>query len=241
MCLQFARHPHGGAAQREAAAEFSEQVNVGTRHAECAMSPRIVTFRFFERAFAVANGQRIEQALRRMLVRAVARIDHRNFQVARDEIGRAGRGVAHHETIRLHRVQVVRRCRAAFRPFSGWSFRLQIHGIRAQPRSRRAETEARARGILEKCESHGFAAQRREFLQRMALNFLERFGLVEKKCDFVRAERFDGEQITKTIGHIYSQYELRRASERRGVSAPPECHFTRRIVRTQKFRQAVQL
>ena len=33
----------------------------------------------------------------------------------------------------------------------------------------------------------------------MTLNFLERFALIEKKCEFVRRERFEGEQIAKSL------------------------------------------
>jgi len=38
-----------------------------------------------------------------------------------------------------------------------------------------------------------FPAQRGEFFQRMALDFLERFRLIEEKHDFFGAKRFDGD------------------------------------------------
>ena len=94
---------------------------------ECAMSPRMVTFRFFKRTLAVANGQRVEQSLRGMLVRAVAGVDYRNFQMPSHKIRGAGRGVSHHETIRLHGIQVVGGVEQRFALFQAGCFRLEIH------------------------------------------------------------------------------------------------------------------
>src|SRR5208283_5352501 len=55
---------------------------------------------------------------------------------------------------------------------------------------------------------------------RVALDFLEWLGLIENEIQFVRGERFKGEQITKTIGHIWTQMITRRTSERRGLLRP---------------------
>src|SRR5208282_448710 len=104
--------------------------------------------------------------------------------------------------------------------FQAGSLGLQVHRVRAKPRSRRAETQPRACGILEESEHHGLAAQRGELLQRVALDFLERLSLIENESEFVRGKRFEGEQITKTIGHICTQRVTRRASERRGFLRP---------------------
>ena len=46
-------------------------------------------------ALVAADGQRIEQRLRRMLVRAVAGIDHRAIDLLRQQIDRARRVMAH--------------------------------------------------------------------------------------------------------------------------------------------------
>jgi len=62
--------------------------------------------------------------------------------------------------------------------------------------------DARACGILKKCERDRFSAQRREFFQGMALDFLERFALIEKKSKFVRGERFKSQEIAETRRHI---------------------------------------
>src|SRR5208337_141862 len=128
--------------------------------------------------------------------------------------------MAHHETVRLHGVQVVGGVQQRLALLQARGSRLQVHGVRAEARGGRAETQARARGVLEKGQHHGFAAQRGELLQRVALDFLEWLGLIENESEFVRGERLKGEQITKAIGHIWAQMITRRASERRGVLRP---------------------
>ena len=73
--FEFARHPHRGAAERDADAKFAEQVNIGAGDAAVEDVAQDGEVPAFELAFAVANGERIEQRLRGMFVRAVAGID----------------------------------------------------------------------------------------------------------------------------------------------------------------------
>ena len=80
--------------------------------------------------------------------------------------------------------------------------------VRAEAGSRGAKTDARACGIFKKRERDGFSAQRREFFQRMALDFLEGFALIEEKSKFVRGERFKSQEIAETRRHIWSGKNL---------------------------------
>src|ERR1700751_3012593 len=86
--------------------------------------------------------------------------------------------VAHHQAVRLHGVEVGDGVQQRLALFQAAGFGLQIHGVRAKPRSSCAKADARARGILEKRERYGLAAQSSELFQRMALNFLEWFALI---------------------------------------------------------------
>src|SRR5215510_7765794 len=61
-----------------------------------------------DRAIAVADGERVQEALRRVFVRAVSGVDYGDVQMTRDVIGGAGRKVAHDQAIRLHGVQIER-------------------------------------------------------------------------------------------------------------------------------------
>ena len=57
----------------------------------------------------LAHGEGIEQGLGGMCVVAVAGVDHGGRRMARDEGGHAGRGVAHHHVINLHRLHGIDR------------------------------------------------------------------------------------------------------------------------------------
>src|SRR5213075_1879953 len=120
-------------------------------------------------------------------------------------VRRARRCVPHHQAIRLHGVQVERRIQQRLALLDARRFGLQIHRVRAQPRRRRSKADARARRIFEKRQRHGFSAQRRQLFQRVLLDFLERFALVEKKSEFVRRERFESEEIAKAVSQCPSQ------------------------------------
>ena len=54
------------------------------------MSPMIATRKPFELRAAIENRARVEQRLRGMLMRAVAGVDDRNFQVPLQKMRRAG-------------------------------------------------------------------------------------------------------------------------------------------------------
>ena len=182
--------PTWRAAESELAAELSEQVNVGAGDAGVGDVAEDGDIQVFEGTFAIANGKRVQQPLRRMLVRAVAGVDHGNFQVTRDKIGGTGRGMAHDKTIRFHGVQIVRGVKKRFAFFQAGGFGLKIHGVCAESRSGGAEAEACARGVFEEGKSDGFAAKRGQFFEGMFLNFLEWLCLIKKKGEFVRGERF---------------------------------------------------
>ena len=89
--FQLARHPHRGAAQRGAHAKFAEQVNIGASHAAVQHVAEDGEIPAFELAFAISNGERIEQRLGGMFVRAVAGIDNRDAEAVGNKFGRARR------------------------------------------------------------------------------------------------------------------------------------------------------
>jgi hypothetical protein len=159
-----------------------------------------------------------------MLVCAIPGIHYRYFQVARHKIRGPRRRVSHHKAIRLHRIQIVGRVQQGFAFFQARRFRLKIHCVCAKARSRGAEAQARSRGILKERQDDSFASQCRQFLEWVALDFLERFRLVENKSNFFCAERFDREQIAEAVVHIDSRKKLRRLSER-GREPRPRLKF----------------
>jgi len=200
--FQFSGNPHGRAAEREAAAEFSEKVNIGASHAAVRNVAENGDIQIGKRAFAVANGESIEQALRRMFVSAVAGVDDRNIEMARDKVGGTGGRVAHDQTIRFHGVQRVHGVEKRLAFFQAGRFRLEIHSVRAETGGGGAEADACARGVFEECQCDGFAAERSEFLERIALDALKGPALIEKKSEFVRGERFKSQKVAEAKSHI---------------------------------------
>src|SRR5579859_831799 len=137
-----------------------------------------------------------------MLVSAVAGIDDGNIEMARDEIGGSGSGVAHHQTIGLHGVQRVHGIEKRLSFFHAGRFRLEVHRVRAETGCGGAEADACARGVFEEGQCDSFAAESSEFLERISLDCLKRPALIEKKSEFVRGERFESQKISKTKSHI---------------------------------------
>ena len=84
-------------------------------------------------AQAVSNRQRIQQALRRMFVGAVAGVHHRNVQMPRNVMRRAGSRVPHHQAIRLHGVEIEDRVEERLALLQARGLGLQVHGVCAEP------------------------------------------------------------------------------------------------------------
>ena len=68
--FEFARKPHGGAAERDASAEFREQMNIRARDAAVQNVADNGDVAIVEGAGAAADGERVEECLRGMLVGA---------------------------------------------------------------------------------------------------------------------------------------------------------------------------
>src|SRR2546427_8036395 len=81
--FKVAGNPHGRAAEGDAAAEFFQKVNIGARNAAMKDVAKNGDVEMVERAFAVADGQRVEKALRRVFVDAVDGAHDRELQMPR--------------------------------------------------------------------------------------------------------------------------------------------------------------
>src|SRR6266571_310781 len=62
--------------------------------------------------------------------------------------------------------------------------------------------------------------QRRQLFQRVPLDFLERLALIEKKAEFVRRERFEGEQIAEAVRQCPFSQHKRGNSKMKSKSTP---------------------
>src|SRR5579862_600115 len=156
--FEFARHPHRGAAERDARAELAEQMNIRAGHAAVENVAQDRDVPAVEAALAIADGERVEKRLGGMFVRAIARVQHGNFEALGDEFRRAGRAVADHDAVGTHGFDGAHGVDQRLALFQAGGFRLEGHRIGAEARRGCGEADARARGRLEERDCDCLAA-----------------------------------------------------------------------------------
>jgi hypothetical protein len=107
----------------------------------------------------LADGVEIEQALRRVLVRAVAGVDDAALEAARQHLGGAGGGVADDEDVDAHRLDRAGGVDEGFALAGGAAFFAEIDDVGAKPRSGQGEAEAGAGAVFEEGVDDDAAAQ----------------------------------------------------------------------------------
>ena len=104
-------------------------------------------------ALGAADGERVEQRLRRMLVRAVAGVDHRAVDLLRQQLDRAGRVMAHDQDVGPHGVQRHGRVDQRLALRHGRGRHVHVHDVGAEPLARQLEGALRAgRGLEEQVD-----------------------------------------------------------------------------------------
>ena len=160
------RQESGRAGQRDAGAERDERVDVAARDAavedvaddDDPLPREIPELR--------AQRVRVEQALGRMCVSAVARIDHGRADALRDEIRRPRRPVPYDEDITAEGLERARGVEERFTLLDRRARRRDVHDVGRERLRRELEGDARAcRGLGEE-EDHRAAAERRRAADR---------------------------------------------------------------------------
>ena len=153
-----------------------------------------------EPALAAADGQRVEQRLGRVLVAAVAGVDHRAVDLFRQQLHRARFGMAHHQHVGVHRVQghrgVDQRLALAHRADRD----RHVDDVGAEPLAGELERGAGAGRVLEEAVDQGAAAQRRVLLFGLAVLLDIALGEVEDIGDVLGRQPFDAQQMPVPVG-----------------------------------------
>ena len=150
MLRELAGHQRGRAAQHDGGAELREQVDVGAGHAAVRDVADDGDAQAFERRAVIEDGAGVEQRLGGVLVGAVAGVDDGGArQVARQEVGRAGSGVAHHDGVRAHGDERVQRIDERLALGDAGAGGGDGDGVRAEALGGDFEAGAGARGGLE--------------------------------------------------------------------------------------------
>jgi hypothetical protein len=173
----------------------------------------------------LAQREQVEQALRRVLVRAVAGVDHVALDALGEEPRRAGRAVADDDHVDLHGLEVPRRVdqRLALRharPRARDAHRVGAHALLGE-----LERDARARARLEEQVDDRLPAERRDLLDRPLAHLAERQRGVEHELELVAAEPLERQQVLAERRGARRRVRRRR---RRGAGAGPRGRATRR-------------
>ena len=140
----------GGANNTDEIAHHGEQQNIAPRDAGMRDIAANRDGQPGDPPLVAADGQRIQQRLGRVLMRAVPGIDHRRIHLLRQQRRRAGAVVAHHQQVAIHRIQGRRRVQQGLALGDRRAGDRHVDHIGAEPLARQLEARAGARGILEK-------------------------------------------------------------------------------------------
>ena len=153
----------------------------------CSRSPTIATFRPARRPLVLADGEGVEQRLRRVLVHAVAGVDDRRPADARQQVRRAGRAVPHDDHVGRHRLEVAGRCRGAISPLVTLDVAVAMLSVSALSRFSAISNDVRVRVLGSKNRLTTVRPRSvGTFLIGAAADLLHRLGGVEDQRDLVR-------------------------------------------------------
>ena len=184
-----------GATTRTRAPSVLSRMMLERATRECMMSPQMATVSASIAALVAADRERVEQRLGRVLMGAVAGIDHGAVDLARQQFHRAGSMVAHHQDVGMHGVEgdrgIDQRLALAHR---GGGDR-HVHHVGAEPLAGQFERGLGAGRGLEEQVDLGAAAQRCALLLDLAVEIDEFLREIKQSGDFVVRKAFDPQQM----------------------------------------------
>src|SRR3990172_5168190 len=174
-------------------------------------------------ALLVAHGEQIEQRLRRVLVRPVARVDDGGLELVGDPLRNPRDGVPDDHGVRVHRVERARRVEDALVLLETRGARREVDHVRREALAGDLEARPRARARLEEEVHDGAAPQRRDLLHLALADLAHALGRVEDALDVAALEVFDAEQIP--ADHASPSGPTTTTSS--GGSSPPPAPWSR--------------
>ena len=193
--LDAGRQQGGGRDHAHARAHRGEEQDVRARHARMGDVAADRHDQAGEAALVAADGQRVEQRLGRMLVRAVAGIDDGALDLLREQRDGAGGMVADDEQVRPHGVQRHRRVDQRLALLHRRGGDRHVHDVGAEALAGELEGGLRAgRGFEEEVDLRA-AAQRRLLLLDLAADVDGGFGRIEEECDILGGKALDAEKV----------------------------------------------
>ena len=137
----------------------------------------------------------VEQALGGVLVRAVAGVDDRGLEVAREVPGRARGLVADDEDVDAHGLDVLRRVDEGLALLGRAAFLLKVDDVGGEPLRGEPEADPRARAGLEEEVDDDAPAERRDLLDRARADLAKALGGVEDELDLVLRQLLEAQEV----------------------------------------------
>ena len=153
----------------------------------------------FDSSFVFTNRERVEQRLRRMLVRAVAGVDDRRRTHAREMLRRAGHRMTNDDAIGRHRFEVSRGVEQSLAFGDAGGRDADVHGVGRQAFGGDFERSSRSGRRFEEEIDDGAPAECRDFFDLAFGNVAKRFGGIEQVRDFCRLELANAECLRLNV------------------------------------------
>ncbi len=163
-------------------------------------------------ALVAPDGERVEQRLGWMLMRAIARVDDGAIDLFCEQMHRAGLGMAHHDDVGPHRVQRHRRIDQRLALFDARSRDRHVHDVGAKTLAGQFEGRLGPCRSLEEEVDQRPPAQGRALFLDLAGHFNCRLGKIEEKVDVWRGKPFDPEQMPVRKYGLFRQVDHRPCS-----------------------------
>ena len=153
-------------------------------------------------ALVAADGERVQQSLRGMLVASVPRVDHGAIDLLRQQLDRTRRMMAHHEDVWPHGVQRHRRVDQGLALLYGRRAHRHVHDVGAQPLAGELERAlGPGRGFEEQIDQ-GAAAQIVALLGDLPAEFRRLFQQIEQRRDLVSRKAFNSKKMAMRKGEV---------------------------------------
>ena len=195
------RHERGRADEGHGGAHLGEGVDIRARHPAEKNVAEDHHLAAAQRAEVFLHREGVEQALGRVLVGAVPRVDHWNVENPRKVERRAGGGVADHDHVGLQRLDVFGRVAQGFALRGAAAGGVEGDNVGAQPLGGHVEGHPRPRAGLEEEIDDRLAAQGGYFFHAARQRALERGRGGVDLLDLGEREFLEGDQVSAVPGH----------------------------------------
>ncbi len=224
--LDAARHQRRRRDQRDVHAQHLEAHDVAARDATVEDVADDEDLEALEVAAEVlAHAEQVEQALRGVLVLAVAGVDDARLRVGGERLAGAGRRVPHDDDVGRVGAQGDRRVLERLALLDGRAAGLEGQGVGREPLGGKVEARRGARRGLPEEVDDGAPAERRDLLDVALQHRQEALGRIEDELHVGPREVLHADQVS--LGHGHASFARTRTT-----SSTPSHSTTRTLMRS---------